>query len=160
MKLTHPTNKAILLRIEKSDQAILGILLVKGEYVCSILEDPKKSEYIPAAVNKYYLERTPKGISKFGECFTVMNVDGKTNVRVHWGNTEHNTTACLITGFMPGYLEAHRAIKISKTAFKYFMTCMHGINKIPLDIIELFGDIPNILLNNFNNGKEVEKLLK
>lgn len=86
-----------------------GKLLKDGHFVCFTLEDtvrqvdgqPVKAwkvhgkTAIPTGDYRLALENSPR----FGpETLTICNVDGFTGVRMHAGNTEHDTEGCPLLG--------------------------------------------------------------
>jgi len=77
--------------------------------------------------------------------FQIMSVPGRTAVLFHWGNTEIDTEACLLTGMEVGEMfaqdpdtkknESQLAVLRSKEAFEKFMTYLKNEQAFTLHII-------------------------
>ncbi|WP_421901792.1 DUF5675 family protein [Maridesulfovibrio sp.] len=120
--------KVELIRLEATDEATLGGLLVDGKSICWTLEEPWRGNCqdvscIPAGRYSLRLEYSP---SKKCKLWTVKGVPGRSYVRIHKGNTVDDTEGCLLTGTNPGYLEGKRAVLASRVAFDEFMHAMGG----------------------------------
>jgi hypothetical protein len=90
--------KATLKR-EYLDLATLGTLHVTDEPICSILELPWKDNAVNESCipeGMYIVE--PYESPKFGKCFIVKDVKGRTYILIHKGNYVHDTDGCLLPG--------------------------------------------------------------
>lgn len=67
--------------------------------------------------------------------FEVTNVPGHTGILFHWGNSEGDSSGCILLG---EYRTGSMVFK-SKKAFEHFMTKLIGINEFELEITR--GDI-------------------
>lgn len=54
--------------------------------------------------------------SKFGQCFSVDQVAGRSEIRVHAGNTNMNTLGCILIGMAAGNLNGEEAVLSSRQA--------------------------------------------
>ena len=87
---------------EPSDEnRTFGTLWLDGEYECETLEDPVREVKIPGKTApqpgryKITLENSPR----FGkDTITINDVPNYTGVRIHAGNTEHDTEGCPLVG--------------------------------------------------------------
>ncbi|MFW5498568.1 MULTISPECIES: DUF5675 family protein [unclassified Maridesulfovibrio] len=128
--------KVELIRVESTDEATLGGLLVDGKSICWTLEEPWRENKqniscIPVGRYPIKLEYSP---SKRCELWTVKDVPGRSYVRIHKGNTVDDTEGCPLTGIKPGYLEGKRAVLGSREAFKEFMDAMNGSSEGIIEI--------------------------
>lgn len=60
--------------------------------------------------------------SKFGQCFSVEQVAGRSEIRVHAGNTFTNTTGCILIGMAAGNLNKEEAVLSSKQALNLLLS--------------------------------------
>jgi len=104
--------KISVLRYSASDESTLGLMFINGMFECYTLEDEhrdikiKNETRIPAGTyevkfrhvgghNKRYSAKFPdihKGMLQ------VMNVPNFTDILIHIGNTDDNTSGCLLVG--------------------------------------------------------------
>lgn len=118
----------ILQRAFKDDTVTIGMLKVDGVDHSPIytLENPWKD-------NKPWVSSIPAGdyavsrrlSRKFGNCFEVFAVDGRSDILIHAGNTERDTSGCILVGMKAGKLfnqkeEKHLpAVLASRDAMTY-----------------------------------------
>lgn len=88
-------------RYEFSPQRTFGRLSVDDAFECHTLEDavravkiPKETA-IPAGGYEVRLTHSPRFGRKMPELLRVKNFVG---IRIHWGNTEHDTDGCILVG--------------------------------------------------------------
>lgn len=92
----------LLLQREPSDEhRTFGKLYIDGQYFCETLEDPVRDEKIkghtaiPEGTYRITMENSPR----FGRnTITIKDVPNFTGVRIHAGNTEHDTEGCPLVG--------------------------------------------------------------
>lgn len=127
--------QAILLR-EYGSNCTEGKLIIidKGLVVfrCDTLELPNKN-------NQFQISCIPTGTykvvanesKKFGKCYAVQNVPGRTAILIHSGNTTKDTKGCILVGNQtgPGIVSQSRL-----TLQKLLSSCPEGFD---LCIIEL-----------------------
>ena len=129
-----------IIRSEESEEhGTLGSMLINGELFCTTLEEDDKD-------NEQWISCIPTGIYKckriksrsFGDVFEVMNVPSRDDILIHKGNTDDNTTGCILVGQYPGkFADGRRATLNSGKTFKRFMERMIGLNEFDLLIIQV-----------------------
>jgi len=137
-----------LIRLEESEITI-GVLLLNGAMECFVAEPPWRD-------NRPSVSCVPEGIYTCirryshkvdGDTFELVDVPGRENIIIHWGNTIEDTEGCLLTGTVVGYLSPdkrrasmtpvdgyRRAVLRSKAAFRRFMGRMNDVNEFKLNI--------------------------
>jgi len=100
-----PEMKLTLYRFHSSPQDTVGILYIDGVFGCFVLEDEYRLDKvmnetrIPAGRYHVALQYSPKFSPRYGhEMLSVLNVPGFTDIRIHKGNTEADTSGCLLVG--------------------------------------------------------------
>lgn len=93
-----------------------------GEYICKRVNSPR-----------------------FGDTFGIVNVEGRSNILFHWGNTEKDTKGCILVGEEFGYLktldddtkkiELQPAVLSSRKGFHEFMQKLDKYDGFMLKII-------------------------
>lgn len=103
----------LLRRIARKETYTIGKLYIDGKYVCDTLEDKdrglkqtmpleeikQKKVYSQTAIpeGKYQVVWTYS--NKFKKCLPLLlNVPGYEGIRIHSGNTENDTSGCLLLG--------------------------------------------------------------
>ena len=99
----------VLTRITREKDGIFGILSVESEVCCLTLEHQDKSINAGA----YKLTRDHTGRHRF---YKVEDRDGRTNIEIHKGNTNHDTTGCVLVGSYIGNLGGVKSIMRSSDA--------------------------------------------
>ncbi len=83
--------------------------------------------------------------NKFGVCFLVQDVDGRTGILTHWGNVAGDTAkgwrthslGCFLIGSYRGKLWGQKAVLASRTAFRQFMEAVPA-DKMNFKIVEAY----------------------
>jgi hypothetical protein len=113
--LTHPDMGILAATLEnpwKNNEPYISCIPTKnGFYLCKRIHSPR-----------------------FGDTFKVTNVDGRTHILFHKGNTEPDTKGCILLGSYFGIMGGKRAIFNSKKAFDDFMKIVGGLEEFELDI--------------------------
>lgn len=122
----------VVLRVEESDQGILGVLLLDGEYFCCTIEPDNNDNEPCIPTGKYTCKRVVS--PKFGDTFEITNVPGRTHILIHSGNTEKDTHGCILLGQYFGKLLGNRGVLNSGRTFKNFMRNMFGIDTFDIEI--------------------------
>lgn len=65
------------------------------------------------------------------ETFEITGVEGHTGILFHAGNTENNSSGCILLGSA-----ANAGVWRSREAFAYLMTLQHGIETFTLTVID------------------------
>ncbi|WP_320174929.1 DUF5675 family protein [Maridesulfovibrio sp.] len=118
--------KVELRRVEQSEDVTIGVLTVDGEGVCWCLEEPWRENEpdvscIPAGTYPLALEHSP---SKGRMLWTIKDVQGRSYVRIHIGNSVDDTAGCVLPGELPVTKNERREVEFSARAFGKFLTAM------------------------------------
>lgn len=96
-------HKAVLIRLQQSEQQTLGqLILFSGNikvFECKTLELPwrgnaRNISRIPAGTYKVALGKSPR----YGEAFRLAAVPGRSHILIHEGNFYDNTKGCILVG--------------------------------------------------------------
>lgn len=110
-------------RLIETDKSIIGEMFVDGQHECFCLEPSRKTpvhEGHPCiAAGTYTVELTfsPKFKTMTPE---LMDVLGRSDIRIHWGNRPEDTLGCTIVG--DG--RAENWVSVSRVAFERLMTLL------------------------------------
>ncbi|MFY7936631.1 MAG: DUF5675 family protein [Flavobacterium sp.] len=112
--------KIILRRVSTNLQSgTFGVLVVNNEPMCVTLEEtwldniPLES-CIPAGS---YECRKYSG-TKYKDVWEVRNVPQRSAILIHWGNTERNTSGCILVGKYFAQFGASKGVADSKATFE------------------------------------------
>lgn len=118
---------ARIIRPEKSEQGMLGILVIDNRIQCFTLE--RDDTFLQQGA--YACLRFHGG--KYKNTFEIK-VPGHTAVLFHPGNLETDTQGCVLLGNRVGWLDGKRAVLESAKAFEMFMELMIGEREFNLFI--------------------------
>lgn len=115
-----------------------GMFLLDGQPICNTLEPYKRDNAksvscIPTGQYIMELQKSPK----YGQVYTITNVQDRSYIRVHSGNLSEHTQGCLILGEQLGEIKEKWALLSSGEAIKEFNAKAKG-DKIILTIVESF----------------------
>lgn len=119
--------RVVVQRKKESKKSIIGVLLVDDQEECYTLEpartDPVNPGHpcIPAGTYELILTFSPHFKMITPE---VLNVPGRTNIRIHPGNYPKDTLGCTLAGITKGI----DAVYTSKIAFEKLMTLLKTTN--------------------------------
>lgn len=88
-------------RIHKTENSVIGELLVDGVFECFTLEDVERlvkikgETAIPKGTYKVIINKSNRFKRLLPLLLNVPNFEG---VRIHSGNTNHNTEGCILVG--------------------------------------------------------------
>ena len=96
--------------------------------------------------NEPYISCIPTGMyickryssEKHPNTFEVTNVEGRSFILFHVGNTNDNSSGCILLGSRYGVLNGKNAILDSSTVFEKFLNAMSGEDEFRLVIKESF----------------------
>lgn len=71
---------------------------------------------------------------KFGDTFEVTNVEGRSHILFHKGNTHHNTNGCILVGESFDFLSGVPSVKSSAVGYGEFMKRLDGLDEFDLRI--------------------------
>ena len=118
-----------LKRVTKSIECTAGVLIneADGLPVCVTLENPWVN-------NKPYVSCIPKGLYsgipfsglRFKNVYILQNVDNRSNILMHIGNTASHTSGCILLGSRFGLLKGKVAVLESTAAFAVFSGLLDG----------------------------------
>lgn len=104
--------KLILVRAFQDWTVTMGMLKLEGVRHDPIftLENPlretSKDSLIPAGLYRLKPYTSPR----WPDVYEIVNVPGRTHILLHWGNTEKDTTGCVIVGRSAGVLGKQPAV--------------------------------------------------
>jgi len=135
--------KALLSRVSYTDSGTFGVLLGdKGIPILLTLENPwLANEPFISCIPVGLYECKPVDSPKFGLTWEVTNVHGRTNILFHRGNTEPDTSGCILVGNRFGDLNGIPAVLESGQAFRIFEKELLGAASFELAIVDV--DIPS-----------------
>ena len=122
--------RASLIRLEGSDEGIIGQLKIEDRLICYTLEHPEK--LIPPGI--YDCVSYPS--TNYGMTYLVK-VPGRSYILFHWGNRAKDTTGCILTGRNIGWLYKERAVLDSKKAFDDMKRALKQAKLFTLQVMEL-----------------------
>lgn len=125
--------KITIKRLHKTDRSTIGELYIDGKFECYTLEDVERDVKIPSetAIPKGTYEVKITYSNRFKRLLPVLlNVPGFTGVRVHSGNTNHDTEGCVLVGMTKG----NDLVSKSRLAFDRLFKKMQLAKSITLNI--------------------------
>lgn len=114
-----------LLRIEKTEQGTIGVLLIDQLAFCATLEpeDLDNQENISCIPEGNYIGERVNS-PKYGNTFEIKNVPNRDHILIHSGNVKDHTMGCILLGQYFGKLRNRRAVLNSGTTFERFLKVM------------------------------------
>lgn len=131
--------KLTLVRVAQHDNSTFGVLLCANRPMFVTLEDlwrnnERMVSCIPVGTYKVKRHFSPK----FGVCFKVEDVPGRSDILIHAGNTHNDTHGCILLGLMFGTLGTTAAILSSKAAMEAFLTALKDVQETTLIIEQAY----------------------
>lgn len=126
--------KITVKRLHKTDTSTIGELLIDGIFECYTLEDVErpvkiKSETaIPKGTYKVIINQSNRFKRLLPLLLNVPNFEG---VRIHSGNTNHDTEGCILVGRTRG----DNYVGQSRKAFDKLFKKMQGAKDITITIL-------------------------
>lgn len=135
---------AEIIRVERSNEGIFGVLKLEGRCFCVTLElpwysnkstsdtpnDPSDISSIPDGTYTCYRVQSPSR----GEVWQLQDVPNRQHVLIHAGNTVKDTMGCILVAQYFGKLQGNRAILNSGDTFEKFMDVTRQVNRLDLTI--------------------------
>jgi len=134
-----------LIRYNTGPQGTPGYMIA-GSWICATLELPWKSNQpniscIPEGIYHCTLVKSPK----FGWCYWVKKVPGRTVIRIHRGcfagdrklGLISRTYGCILQGRYHGQIGRQEAVLVSRPTIKDFIEVMNG-EDFELKIVNFF----------------------
>jgi hypothetical protein len=111
-----------LTRIGEYKDAMFGVLSINGRPVCVTLEDLwKNNQPTVSCIPKGKYKLTWHISPKFGQCYLVNDVPGRSHILIHAGNSAGDTHGCILLGLMFG----EGRITSSRAAIELFHSLMN-----------------------------------
>jgi hypothetical protein len=126
--------KLLLKRITKTNNSTIGELYINGVFQCYTLEDKereikiKNETAIPKGTYKVIINRSNRFKIDLPLLLNVPNFEG---VRIHSGNSNHDTEGCILVG----QTRATDFIGNSRKAFKNLFDKMKLATNIEIEIL-------------------------
>ena len=135
---------AHIIRIERGDEGIFGVLKLEGRCFCVTLELPwydnqNDISAIPDGTYTCYRFQSPT----HGLVWELQAVPNRMYVQIHAGNTVKDTLGCILVAQYFGKLQGNRAILNSGNTFEQFMNVTKQSNQLNL-IIDSYVDLSRI----------------
>ncbi|MFA7520450.1 DUF5675 family protein [Shewanella sp.] len=122
-----------IVRVEKSEDGLIGVLTIDGKALCFTLQpDPTDIHFSIPAGN--YLCKRFHG-AKWKDTFEII-VAGHKDLLFHILNVENESKGCIGLGEQIGELNGKRAILASGVAFSSFMKIMGNDQECNLVIVD------------------------
>ena len=124
-----------LKRVAENEDATFGVL-VNGDTPFAVTlepswEDNKKGiSCIPSGPYSCKRVKSPK----FGDTFEILDVEGRTHILFHKGNSERNTQGCVLIAEEFGRLNGKAAVLASGRGFTEFMSILKEVDEFDLII--------------------------
>ena len=125
---------AYLVRHQSDDQGTLGKLLTPTGYECLTIELPWRDNQtnmsrIPAGEYRATWHNSPR----FGGCYWVRDVEGRSAILTHAGNLAGDTAkgykthsfGCILPGGYVGKINGQKAVLASRPALRQFFDAMN-----------------------------------
>jgi hypothetical protein len=129
-----------LYRLTEYSNATFGVLAVDGLPKYVTLERPwlgneKKISCIPAGSYKLKQKFSPR----FGATYEVEDVNNRSHILFHAGNTVEASLGCILVGTFFGRLNGKPGILRSKDAFESLLLDLRESKEVTLNIISMPG---------------------
>ncbi|MGM5482318.1 MAG: DUF5675 family protein [Nanobdellota archaeon] len=134
---------ALLYRYKTGDQGTSGFFITSWGFDCHTIELPWKD-------NQVNISCIPQGIytvkkynsPKYGKCFLVQEVPGRTYILFHYGNWagdrskgyRSNSLGCILVGKRAAVIYGQRAVANSRVAMSEFMDSAKDTESFELTI--------------------------
>ena len=124
-----------LKRVSDNEDATFGVL-INGDTPFAVTLEPswednrKGISCIPSGPYSCKRVKSPR----FGDTFEILDVEGRTHILFHKGNSERNTQGCVLIAEEFGRLNGKAAVLASGRGFTEFMSILQGIDEFDLII--------------------------
>ncbi len=117
----------VIQRAWSDHRATLGMLTVIGEEHAPIftLENPLRETLLDSRIpDGQYNECGPHVSPTKGEVYLIKNVPERTDILIHWGNTESDTRGCILLGLLATTEAGIPRVEKSRIACEMFKQLM------------------------------------
>ncbi len=133
----HEKKMIKIFRHEHTSDGTFGVLLVNGEIIAFTLERPwigneQNVSCIPPGLYHARKREDWFGAEKYGPTYQVENVQGRTGILFHVGNTIEDLQGCIAPGLAMGRMNDRKAVLNSGAAFRLFLKEMGNVGESPL----------------------------
>jgi len=112
--------KIEIIRLEQTSHT-LGALRIDGKAFCATLEEPwRDNERLVSCIPVGEYKAVKINSARFGDTLRIEDVNGRSGILFHSGNTTEDTSGCIILGQYWGKLKNHRAVLNSGATFRAF----------------------------------------
>ena len=114
--------------------------LVVGSFQCYTVERPWLNNVVRKSCIPEGIYPIEIGMFNRGgyQAYEIKDVPGRSEIKIHIGNTMHDVVGCIAPGSDLGYLRNKWGVTGSRTAFERFMDAMEGSN----GVIEVYQYMP------------------
>ena len=124
-----------LKRVAENEVATFGVLINGNDPFAVTLEpsweDNKKgTSCIPSGPYSCKRVKSPR----FGDTFEILDVEGRTHILFHKGNSERNTQGCVLIAEEFGILNGKAAVLASGRGYREFMNILKDVDEFDLII--------------------------
>ena len=113
--------KVRIKRFNDSGKEVLGAVFINNSPVCLSLEQPWNDNKVSAScipVGEYVCKWHDS--PKYGWCYTVTNVEGRSHILFHAGNTADDTRGCILLGSSLNVMRGLNAVSNSRMSVANF----------------------------------------
>lgn len=132
--------EVVLIRFDAKIDGLFGRIVIDNKRVFHTLENSKldipAGHYVCRFVNSY---KFGDGDNETSDVYEVMDVEDRTHILIHVGNTEVDTTGCICLGMKRGVLNTRNAVIDSRKAINLFHMMLNKKDFI-LSIFDLTKD--------------------
>lgn len=116
----------------------LGMLLIRGQAIFLTLELPDSNNQqniscIPAGTYTWVKKISSKTDNQ--PTLALLNVQGRSGILVHWGNSEEDTQGCILVGKALANFDGDICVTQSKVAWAELMKILQGIDTGTITIV-------------------------
>jgi hypothetical protein len=124
-----------LKRVAENEDATFGVLInVDTPFAVTLepsWEDNKKGiSCIPSGPYSCKRVKSPR----FGDTFEILDVEGRTHILFHKGNSERNTQGCVLIAEEFGMLNGKAAVLASGRGYREFINILKDVDEFDLII--------------------------
>ena len=112
----------------------MGLLFFNNQFFCFTLEPSWKDNNLNSCIPEGKYKLVHYNSQRFGQCLIVEKVKHRTGILFHRGNTQEDTTGCILVGSQAGFLKGRSAVLSSTATFMRLMALVRSLNGIKLMI--------------------------